>query len=212
MGLEKMIIGLTGNIACGKSTVADYFKEFGASVINADEITHRLYKKSFSLRYNVVKEFGLGVLNKSLSIDRKKLGMIVFNNPAKMEKLNSLVWPYVGKEIENLVKEQPKSVIIIEVPLLFEAGWEKKFDYVVLVSATRENQINRLIGRGLDKKEAEKRIDAQMPQVFKEKKADYIIKSNSGMDDLKTDVMKVYQDLKKRRPSHFSVDDVKNLK
>jgi len=198
MSIERILVGLTGNIATGKSTATNIFKELGAVVIDADKVVHELYKKNCLLRLSLVWNFGLWVIDySSLSIDRKKLAKIVFSDKTKLEKLNSIVWPYVKREIEKRVKKE-KGVVIIEAAMLYESGWDRHMDYTIFVKADRKKQLERLLQRNFSKDEAEKRINAQAPQEKKAAKADYVIDNSRSIEYLKHQVYNVWEDLKKR--------------
>lgn len=195
--LEQYVVGLTGNICSGKSKAAEYFKELGAEVIDLDGVVHELYQKNILLKYKLFKEFGW-VFNKRLEVDRKKLGNIVFSNESKLKKLETIVWPYVEKEREKKTKNK-KGIIMIEAAKLYESGVYKKFDMNILVIADEEERIKRLLKRdGLERKEALKRIKAQMPQLEKIGKSDYVIPNNGDLKSLKKNVKDAWVFLHKK--------------
>ena len=193
MKLEKLIIGLTGNVASGKSTVTKILKEKNLYVINTDEIVHKLYETNFFLRIRLILNFGFKILDENLSIDRKKLAEIVFNNHKRLNKLNSIVWSSVFKYINDDIKNR-SGIIIIETPMLFESKMNIT-NYNILVTCSLENQISRLAKRGLNYEDSIKRINSQLDQREKESLADYIIESNSSIELLREKVNDLYSTL-----------------
>lgn len=193
--LEQYLVGLTGNICSGKSKAAEYFEELGAYVIDLDKVVHELYDKNISLRYSLYKNFGLRIFNKKLKVDRGRLGSIVFNDESKLKKLEGIVWPYVNKETERRVKNK-KGIIMVEAALLYESGLDKKFDKNILVIVDEEKQVKRLMKKkNINKEEALKRVRAQMPQLEKVGKSNYIIKNNGTLKLLKRNVEHVWRNL-----------------
>lgn len=175
-----MIIGLTGGIASGKSFVAEILRNLGAEVIDADDIYHKLIQPGSSLYKEIVSKLGRGILSSDGSIDRKKLGNLIFSNDGERQKLNALTHPYIIEAIkEQLIKKDAK-VIVIVAPLLIESGQETLVDELWLVAVNRKRQVQRLIKRdNLSLEDAEKRIESQMSQDAKKRYADFII-DNSG--------------------------------
>ncbi len=193
MELEKLTVGLTGGVASGKSTVAKILKEKNLYTINSDEVVHKLYETNFFLRLKLILNFGFKVLDENLSINRKKLAEIVFNDHKKLKKLNSLVWPSVIKYIKGDIKNR-SGIIILEIPMLFESE-NKITNYNVLITCSLENQISRLVRRGQTYEDSIKRINSQMDQKEKEELADYIIENNSTAESLKGKVEDLYSTL-----------------
>lgn len=193
--LEQYLVGLTGNICSGKSKASEYFEQLGAYVIDMDKVVHELYQKNIFLRYNLCKKFGIKILNKKLEVDRKKLGSIVFSDKSKMKELEEITWPYVGRESKKMVKNK-KGIIVLEAAMLYESGFDKKMDKNVLVMASEEQQIKRLMARNnLSQEEALKRIELQMPQLEKIFKSDYVIFNNGSFDELKENVKQTFESL-----------------
>lgn len=186
-----MIIGLTGGIATGKSTAAAYLEKKGAKIIDADKISHQLSQKGNKGWELIVNEFGREVLKDNQELDREKLGEIVFSNPEKRKKLESLLHPliiYTMKEKAHQYLENDELVIFMA-PLLFETGLDYFCDQVWLISSSETEQIKRLKKRnGLNKKEALKRIKSQLALEKKKEKADIIIENNSTIEDLKLEL------------------------
>jgi len=178
------VIGLTGGIASGKSTVSKALAELGATVIDGDEIAHRLMEPHQPVWEDIVNKFGREILNPDLAIDRAKLGKIVFDDPEQMATLNRISRPRIIESIKNeldSIKEaRPDSVIVLDVPLLYEARLDKLSDQVWVVWIDRETQIKRLMERNkYTREEAVKRIDSQMSLDEKKRRADVVI-DNSG--------------------------------
>ena len=176
-----MKIGITGSIACGKSSVISYLTEKGYKVYDADKISYFLTQKP-NLCYNrIVSTFGDDVLDENKQINRKKLGDIIFNNRIKKELLESIIHPEVIKEIEKINDD----ICFVEVPLLYEAKMEYLFDKIIVITALPEKQIERLkIRNGLSQEEAINRINNQMDINEKIKKADYVIYNNDLLESL----------------------------
>ncbi|MBU5294079.1 dephospho-CoA kinase [Anaerosalibacter bizertensis] len=190
------IIGLTGGIATGKSTVTNFLIEKGYKVIDADNIARKVVEVGYPAYKQIVKEFGVEILNKDLTIDRAKLGSIVFNDEGKRKKLNSIVHPRVFQEISNLILSycENQRIVFLDVPLLIEElDLFKKYnidiDEIWLVYTDEEKQIERLIQRdNFTYEEAEKRIRSQLPMKIKKKYADRIIDNNRNIKELKNTV------------------------
>jgi dephospho-CoA kinase len=200
MALEKLVVGLTGNIASGKSTVTKTMDNLGAYVIDADKVGHKLYEDDAVLRNEIVKLFGSSVLDKDSKINRKELGKIVFGDKNEMNRLTSLVWPYMGLKINKKIKDN-SGIIVLEAAVLYEAGWEKNVDYTLVVAVDDDLRIKRLIerekrvkGYDLSETEAKERIAAQVSQEEKIKKADYVIYNNSTKEDLEKETKKLWQE------------------
>ena len=171
-------IGITGNIASGKSQVEKYLKNKNFVVYDTDKIAHSILDD--------IKEFyGYDVFING-KIDRKKLGDLVFNNPDLKKKLEDIIHPKVKAEILKLFeKHRNEKYIFISVPLLFEAGFEDLFDKILLVSVDRDIQLERLMNRNsLTKKDALLRINSQIPQEEKIEKSDFIVNNNSTIENL----------------------------
>jgi len=203
-----LIVGLTGGIACGKTTVAELFAQHGADVIDLDEIGHRLLKKGSPVFDQIVKAFGKEVLDESGDISRAKLGKIVFHDSGCRLRLNQITHPAIIEqswaEAQRLAALGRERIIIIDSPLLIEAGMQDIVDIVVVVISDEKTQLDRLIQRSvkqkktLSVKEAQARIHSQMPLSEKVKYADFVVENNGGLDELKTEVAKLWGDLNKK--------------
>jgi dephospho-CoA kinase len=175
-----ILVGLTGGVATGKSTVAKMFKQCGATVINADLLARQVVEPGKPAWRAIVKLFGKTVLNQDRSLDRQALGRIIFRNPKQRRQLERIIHPRVAREQQRLVrriaKRKPHAVVIYEVPLLFEAGVDKRVDTTIVVTVNRETQIARLKKRnGLSRAEAIRRIRSQMPLAKKIQRADHVL-------------------------------------
>ncbi|MCR2045021.1 dephospho-CoA kinase [Anaerosalibacter massiliensis] len=187
------IIGLTGGIATGKSTVTNFLVENGFKVIDADKIAREVVEVNCPAYKNIVEEFGTKVLNEDFTIDRKKLGDIIFNDKEKREKLNSIVHPRVFYEMKNRISSYcaDEQVVFLDIPLLIEGlNLFKKndinIDEIWLVYTDEEIQIKRLMQRDkLSYEDAKKRIDSQLPMGTKMKYATRIINNNKDIKELK---------------------------
>ncbi|MEK4187274.1 MULTISPECIES: dephospho-CoA kinase [unclassified Paenibacillus] len=179
-----MIIGLTGGIASGKSTVSALLVNKGARLVDADVIAREVMLPGHEVLAAAAKQFGKEILFSDGTLNRAKLGEIVFQDPVALQTLNNLTHPAIRQEIKNrmysMEQEEPKRLIIVDIPLLFESGLESLFHEIVVVYVPREVQIARLMERNrLSLEEAEARLNAQMDIEQKRNKADYII-DNSG--------------------------------
>lgn len=198
-----LLIGLTGGIACGKSTVAKIFKDLGAKVIDADLIAKEIVKPG-NIAYNeIVSYFGEDILQENKEIDRKKLGDLVFNNEEKRKVLNSITHPKIAKIIsDNILKflEENEKIIFIEAALLIEEKKTDFFNKLIVVISSEEKQIERLIKRdNLTYEEAIARIRSQMPLSEKIKKADYVIDNSGDFEQTKKITEEVWYKLNKDR-------------
>lgn len=195
-----MRIGLTGSIACGKSTVANMFKELGAYIIDADEIAHEALKKTEKPYKQILNVFGFSILDENKNIDRKKLGSIVLKDKQKLAVLESIIHPYVQqkrKEIEELILQKDKNAIIIyDVPLLFEKQLESSFDKIIVVYVPKDIQIERLMKRqNLTYDEALNLVKLQMDIEEKKKQADFVIDNSYSLEDTRKQVIEVFKKL-----------------
>lgn len=175
-----ILIGLTGGIATGKSTVATMFKRCGAVVIDADELAREVVEPGKPAWQEIVNTFGKSVLNPDRTLNRHALGAIVFENRTKLRRLERIIHPRVAREQARLTRlaarNNPEAVVIYDVPLLFEAGVDKRVDKTLVVTADRNTQIARLRTRDhLSRAEALRRINSQMPLLRKARLADFVL-------------------------------------
>jgi dephospho-CoA kinase len=160
-------LGLTGGIASGKSAVAAMLRELGFAVLDADALGHKLIEPGQAAYAEVIQEFGPSITDSSGRIDRSKLGAVVFADRAKLDRLNAIVHPRVAEVIlsqfEVWRRAGVRDAVFVEAALLVESGIHKKLDGLVVVWCTPEQQLERLIARGLSEAEARRRISAQLP-------------------------------------------------
>ncbi len=192
-----LIVGLTGGIATGKSTVADIFEELGAYRIDTDRLARLVLEPHQPVWEAVVLSFGTGVLSDSGSLDRKKLAAIIFADPEKREVLNKLTHPAVRTLLrEELAhaRQLGVDIVLVEVPLLYEAGFDCEVDCVIVVKTTEKTQLARLLSReNLSEEAARLRIEAQMPLQEKMIRADYQIDNEGSPSKTREQAEKVWQ-------------------
>ncbi len=196
-----ILVGLTGGVATGKSTVAKMFKQCGAAVIDADQLARDVVKPGKPAWRAIVTLFGKTVLNPDRSLDRQALGSIVFRNRMKRRQLEGIIHPRVAREQQRLVrrvaKRKPHTVVIYEVPLLFEAGVDKRVDKIIVVTADRETQIARLTKRNnLSRAEALRRIRSQMSLAKKIQQADHVLNGTLPRPSLRKQVGQIFKNLR----------------
>ncbi|HOQ08988.1 MAG TPA: dephospho-CoA kinase [Syntrophomonadaceae bacterium] len=197
------IIGLTGGIASGKSTVARTLRELGATVIDADEIAHSVIEPGKPAWEDIVKKFGSHILKPDQTIDREKLGAIVFNDPELLQELNQITHPRVAEQLKHIITtmriEQSHAILFLEVPLLYETHLERICDEVWVVWVDEETQIQRLMKRdNLSREDAIKRIDAQMSLDEKARRADVVIDNRSSLEETIAKATKYYNEILSR--------------
>lgn len=199
MGQNKsLVIGITGGIATGKSTVSRMFIEKGINVIDADIIGREVIKLYPDILKKIEEEFGLEYISGG-ELDRKKIGDLVFENKESRDKLEKIIIPYIKKEIFQRVekkKENGDTIIIVDAPTLFENGLEREMDKVILVYLEEELQVIRLIKRNsLTYKKAYDRIKAQIPIDEKKRKSHYVLYNHKDLDFLKDQFNKLFKEL-----------------
>lgn len=194
------IIGLTGGIASGKSTVAKNLEKLGAILIDADKVAHQIIEPQKPAYEEIVNTFGKEVVNDDLTINREKLGQIVFNSPEKLKKLNNITHPRVMESFKNQLQSirtsNPDAIVVIEVPLLYETNVQRICDEVWVVWVDRETQIERLKTRnGFTEEEAIKRIESQMSLDEKAKIADKVIDNRHSIEETLRISTKYYNEI-----------------
>ena len=192
--MKKVVIGLTGGIGTGKSTVSQILKEKDFPVIDLDIISHEVIKFPMVME-KIIENFGKEVLEYNNTgnwiISREKLGRVIFGNREKRLILNSIMHPEILRIMREKILECKKEnkIIFVEIQLLFEVQWEKEFDYILLVSAEKETQIKRILARDKrSKEEALSIINSQMPLDEKKKRSDYVIENDGNIQDLEKKV------------------------
>ena len=190
----SVVVGLTGNIACGKSTVGEILKKYNIKVLDSDEVVHKIYGEDKDVQAALLKEFG--------SLDRKEIGAQVFGkeNKEKRQILEGIIHPKVDTVFRDWVLENQEEKILVNlVPLLFEAKLESRYDFIAVVKTSPKLQLERLLQRNTNMTiaEAQKRIDSQMPMSQKIEKADFVLDNSINLDDLEIQVEEMLEKLGK---------------
>jgi dephospho-CoA kinase len=195
-----VIIGLTGGILTGKSTVSGMLSERGAVIIDADKIGHEAYKPQTDVWQELVDTFGEWILKQNSEIDRKRLGDIVFHDPSALTLLNKIVHPRMREMIEKKLKrlkEEAVPVVVLEAAVLIEAKWTDLIDQIWVTTAPEEKVIDRLQNRiGLSEEQARARIAAQLPPEDKVKHADVVIDTDCDLAELGVKVLELWDELR----------------
>ena len=193
-------IGLTGGIASGKSTVSQLFRAWGAFVADADEISRHALDPGTECYERTLSAFGRDILLADGTVDRKKVASIVFSDAQALAALNGIIHPYVRAAIhgdsERAFAEAPDRLIVWDVPLLFETGYDREVAKTVVVTARQSLRIQRIAARdGSTKAAALRRIHAQMPDREKVRRADVVIRNNGSLDELEQRTKEVFDEL-----------------
>jgi dephospho-CoA kinase len=194
------VIGLTGGIGSGKSTIAEYLTELGAKVVDADKVANEVYNPGTEGWRDVVNTFGEEVLTPAGEVDRKKLGEIVFNNPGAMSQLNQMIHPRAYELVKSRLDEYRKQgveIVVLEVILLFEAGWDHLADVKWVTVASEDTVVKRLMQeRGLSEEEILARIRSQTPTEERVKLAEEVIYNDGSIEEMKKKVNELLEKLK----------------
>jgi dephospho-CoA kinase len=193
MTARPKVIGLTGGIGCGKSTVAAMLADLGAVVIDADVIGHETYRPGSDGWRRVTEAFGPDIVGPDQTIDRKKLGAIVFTDPEALRRLNAIVHPLIFDEIrrriEALRQTRPPRLIVVEAAVLIEANWFSLVDEVWIVTTSRHAVIQRLAEqRGMAPDAVGRRVEAQLGDAERRAVADVVIENTGSMESLRSEV------------------------
>ncbi|MFC2037638.1 dephospho-CoA kinase [Chloroflexota bacterium] len=198
MNQRPFLLGLTGNIATGKSEVARMLAALGAQVINADQVAHQVMRPDGTAYGAVVEAFGTEILDGCESIDRAKLAAIVFREPAALQRLEAAVHPHVIVEVDRRIEKSTAPVVVVEAIKLIEAGMHRHYDALWVVMAPRRLQVARLVTtRGLTTEEAALRVDAQPAQEEKAALADLVLVNDGHLDELQHRVEAAWTQLQK---------------
>lgn len=196
------VIGLTGGIASGKSTLTQYFREKGVPVIDADILGHRTYDPGTDTFKQVVAAFGDDLVAPDGTIDRKVLGSKVFGKPEELKRLTDIVWPGIRKLASEQLSELEVAgnrLAVLEAAVLFEAGWEDLVDEIWVVTVEPDIAVQRLAERnGLDEAAARARIDSQLSNAERTARADIVIENNGTMDAFKASIEAAWNELQQR--------------
>lgn len=202
-------VGLTGGIACGKSTVSEMFVRLGGHLIDFDKLAHEVQEPDKPAWQDVVNCFGPEILQPDRKIDRNKLGAVVFNHKALLKRLNTIVHPRVFEEwcrrLEKIQTQTPHAIVFSDVPLLFEGGMQHLFELTILVMIEPARQIERLMIRNaVCRDDAELRLNSQMPIGEKICLADIVIDNSCDVFETEQKVSDVWQDLLEREKNKRS--------
>lgn len=194
------VIGLTGGIATGKSTVCAILKKAGAVIIDADRIARQVVKKGLPAYREIVKNFGESILLPDGEINRSVLGNIIFTEPKRKQLLNRIVHPHVRSEMDRrlnkLKNPTPDTIVVLDIPLLFEAGFDKDVDTVIVVYAPEQTQIKRLMKRdNISKTDAVARVQSQMPIEEKKDRATIVIDNSGTIEDTRKQTLEILKAL-----------------
>ncbi|MEX0961670.1 MAG: dephospho-CoA kinase [Simkaniaceae bacterium] len=199
--LKLKKIAVTGTLASGKTELAKILEASGAYRLDADKITHQLYLSNSSLKESIIKRFGASITTDG-EIDRKKLATLVFKDQEKLAELESLVHPLILKKIlndaERLEKEGKARCLVVEIPLLFELGWESYFDTILVVGADVKNCLKRYLNSGHTEEDFVRRSKAQWPFNKKASKAHFVLHNNGDINHLKMEIMTLLKNLGER--------------
>ncbi len=200
--MKMLMVGLTGGIVSGKSTVSEMFRQLGAQVIDADQIAHTIVSPGEKAWHSIVEYFGKEILIKNQQINRKKLAKIVFADKKKLEMLNSITHPEIMAVINRRICQLKSNynqdlICIIDAPLLFEANLADRMDKIIVVFISQEEQTKRLLLRdNFTEEEALRRIQSQIPLTSKLSWADYVIDNSFSREQTKKQVEQVWEKLK----------------
>jgi len=197
---KSKVIGLTGNIGCGKTTVAHMFEDLGVEVIEADRIGHQLLEKE-KIKKRVVSISTESILNGKGNISRKKLRNLIFNDKKKLELLNSILHPLMVKEIKKKIRMSRSNLIIVDAAVLLEAGWDSLVDKILVVTTSYHTQLKRIKDQSdFSPVEIKGIMEAQLPQSEKIKRADFVIENEGSIDKTRQQVRKLWE---KRNEGRF---------
>ena len=195
-------VGLTGSIGVGKSFVASIFVELGCHVLDADETAREVVMPGTPGLKALTEAFGEEILNTDGTLDRKRLGALIFADQSQRQRLNQILHPFIIARQDEILREwetqDPRGIGIIDAALMIESGGYRRFDKLIVVHCRPEVQLERLMLRDkLSRDEAQGRIDSQMPQEEKKKFADYLIDTSDGFEITRTQTKHVYEEVKK---------------
>jgi dephospho-CoA kinase len=200
MATDPLVIGLTGNIATGKSTVSAYLQDKGAYAVDADKVAHQVMEPGEVAFRAIVQDFGEEILNENGHIDRKKLAEIVFNDSEQLGRLEQIVHPAVFQAVYSEIEQKAPPIVILEAIKLLEAGSTAALcDEIWVVVADPEEQVRRArVYRGMTEAETERRLSMQSPQAAKMNQADVVIYNDGSLADLYVQLDHVWEELQKR--------------
>lgn len=188
-------VGLTGGFGSGKSTVLLMFRRKGARVLDADAIVHDLFARDAGLRRSIARRFGAEAIGPDGQVDRAGLARRVFASEAERKALEKIVHPAVRRRIIGELRRWNKGVAVVDIPLLFETGWTKDFDRIVVVKASRSRRIRRLAARGFSARDFQRRARAQWPLARKSRLADFVVDNDGTKARTKQQIDEIWQRL-----------------
>jgi dephospho-CoA kinase len=197
-----LLVGLTGGVASGKSTVSRILEGEGATLIDADQIARELVRPGTPAFLELIQAFGKNILREDGALDRKKLAARIFSDPQQRNILNRVLHPKIGEEIqrriEEVAKRDPAAIVILDAALLLEVGNHGKMDKVIVVTSRAEQQLERLKDRdGMAPEDARKILASQMPQEEKLKAADYVLRNEGSLEETEKRTKEIFRELKK---------------
>lgn len=188
---KPLLVGITGSFGTGKSRVAGIFKKLGARVLNADEIAHEVFRKTNPV-YRKMRSLFPELKG---NLTRKRIAQVVFGDSKKRKRLEKLIHPYVFNRIWEEIDKTNKPVVVLEIPLLFEGGFQDKLDQVITVKSKTPVALRRLAQKGYSREEVEARWKAQIPLLRKIRLADYVIDNSNGINETKKQVRQIWNEL-----------------
>ncbi len=200
------VLGITGGIAAGVTLVAGVFRELGAVVIEADQVSREVVAPGSDTHRKIVEAFGPEAVASDGALDRRRLGEIIFADPAARARLNAITHPAIRRRIwerlDRVRREDPAAIVIVDIPLLLDTAGRETFDLdgVIVVNATPDLQISRAMKRdGLSREEAQRRMDAQRPAALKAAEADWVIDNTGSIEKTRRQVQALWADLRESR-------------
>lgn len=192
-------IVITGGIACGKTLFCAYLSELGFDILDCDFVVHTLELSGGAAVAAIQRAFGDTVINTDGSVDRIKLGEIIFKDQKQRDRLNAIIHPLVDESVEQWLQGAHTGIPVVVIPLLFELGWEHRYDCIVTLVSDRNLQIERLVNtRGFTVPQAEQRLAAQLPVAEKAERSDIVVSNNGSAEALRQEAQRVSRLLKKR--------------
>lgn len=195
--VQKLIVGITGGFGTGKSSVAQFFRALGAEVLDADKIAHKALKKGSPVFDQAVELFSDACENGTKKLNRTKIAAQVFADPQKRERLEALVHPYVYQRIKDQIAASDRKIVMVEIPLLFEAGFETLCHKVIAVKCDFMAKQKRLVRKGFTTQEIRAREKAQMAESLKIQKADFVLDNSKSIYQTRREVERLWAKLNK---------------
>ena len=191
-------VGLTGGIGSGKSSVGKLFKNLGAYIFDADSIAKKILQTNEIAQNEIISEFGTDVIDKNGKIEKSKLARIAFQDEIHQLKLNTIIHPFVFKEIDKIFNEvkinNNNTIFVVDAALIYESGADTHMDYVIVVTSQLRLRIERVLNKGvLTREEFLKRVDLQWPEEDKIRMADYVITNNGNEEELAKEANNIYK-------------------